>query len=57
MNRKKYYTGAITLIALLVLRTAAFVVDETKTAIVTQFGRPVRVVETAGSISDSAGRR
>ena len=48
MNRKKYYTVAITIIALLVLRTAAFVVDETKTAIVTQFGRPVRVIETAG---------
>jgi membrane protease subunit HflC len=48
MIRRKYYTVAITIIALLVLRTAAFVVDETKTAIVTQFGRPVRVVESAG---------
>ncbi len=48
MIRKRYYTAAITIIALLVLKTAAFVVDETKMAIVTQFGRPVRVVESAG---------
>ena len=46
--RKRYYTVATALIALLVLRTAVFVVDETRMAIVTQFGRPVRVIETAG---------
>ena len=46
--RRRYYTVAAALIALLVLRTAVFVVDETKTAIVTQFGRPVRVIDTAG---------
>jgi membrane protease subunit HflC len=48
VTRKRYYTAAITIIALLVLRSAVFVVDETRTAIVTQFGRPVRVIETAG---------
>ncbi len=48
MIRRRYYTVAVALIALLVLRTAVFVVDETRTAIVTQFGRPVRVIETAG---------
>lgn len=48
MLRRRYYTVAAGLIALLVLRTAVFVVDETKTAIVTQFGSPVRVVDTAG---------
>lgn len=48
MTRRRYYTAAAALIALLVLRSAVFVVDETSTVIVTQFGRPVRVVETAG---------
>jgi membrane protease subunit HflC len=46
--RRRYYTVAIVVVALLVLRTTAFVVDETKTAIVTQLGRPVRVVSDAG---------
>jgi membrane protease subunit HflC len=46
--RRKYYTAAIVLIVLLALRTTAFVVDETKIAIVTQLGRPVRVVKEAG---------
>ncbi len=48
MTRRRYYTVAAALIALLLLRSAVFVVDETSTAIVTQFGRPVRVIETAG---------
>ncbi len=48
MIRRRYYTAAIVIVLLLALRTTAFVVDETKTAIVTQFGRPVRVIETAG---------
>jgi len=46
--RKRYYTVAIVIVLLLVLKTTVFVVDETKTAIVTQFGRPVRVVTEAG---------
>jgi membrane protease subunit HflC len=46
--RRGYYTVAIVIVVLLVLKTTVFVVDETKTAIVTQFGRPVRVVEAAG---------
>ncbi len=45
---RKYYMVAAAVVVLLVLRTAVFVVDETKIAIVTQFGRPVRVVESAG---------
>ena len=48
MVRKRYYTVAIVIVLLLVLKTTVFVVDETKTAIVTQFGRPVRVVTEAG---------
>ena len=48
MIRRRYYTAAIVIVLLLALRTTVFVVDETKTAIVTQFGRPVRVIETAG---------
>jgi membrane protease subunit HflC len=48
VNKRGYYTVAITIIVLLLLRTTVFVVDETRTAIVTQFGRPVRVIETAG---------
>jgi len=46
--RKRYYTVAIVIVLLLILKTTVFVVDETKTAIVTQFGRPVRVVTEAG---------
>lgn len=48
MHRKRYYTVAVVIVLLLVLRTTVFVVDETKIAIVTQFGRPVRVTEAAG---------
>lgn len=48
MIKRRYYVLAIVLVALLALRTTAFVVDETKTAIVTQLGRPVRVVDEAG---------
>jgi len=48
MNRRGYYVLAAVLVVLLLLRTTAFVVDETRMAIVTQFGRPVRVVEEAG---------
>jgi membrane protease subunit HflC len=46
--RKWYYTVAIAIVVLLILKTTVFVVDETRMAIVTQFGRPVRVVTTAG---------
>jgi membrane protease subunit HflC len=46
--RRRYYAVAIVIVAILALRTTAFVVDETKMAIVTQLGRPVRVVEEAG---------
>jgi membrane protease subunit HflC len=46
--RKRYYTVAIAIVVILVLRTTVFVVDETRTAIVTQFGRPVRVISDAG---------
>ena len=48
MIRRKYYAVAVTIVVLLILKTTVFVVDETRTAIVTQFGRPVRVITTAG---------
>jgi membrane protease subunit HflC len=48
LHRKRYYTVAVVIVLLLILRTTVFVVDETKIAIVTQFGRPVRVTEVAG---------
>jgi membrane protease subunit HflC len=48
VKRKGYYTVASVFVLMLILRTAVFVVDETKVAIVTQFGRPVRVTEVAG---------
>jgi membrane protease subunit HflC len=48
MEKRWFYTAAAVVIALLLARTSIFVVDETQTAIVTQFGRPVRVIEDAG---------
>jgi membrane protease subunit HflC len=42
MNRPKYLIlGAIVILGLIVLNSAAFVVDETEQAIITQFGKPV----------------
>jgi len=48
VSRKRYYTVAIVIVILLILKTTVFVVDETRTVIVTQFGRPVRVITEAG---------
>jgi modulator of FtsH protease HflC len=48
LTRKSTYAIVLAAIAVLMLASAAFIVDETKTAIVTQFGRPVRVVQDAG---------
>jgi membrane protease subunit HflC len=46
--KRGYYIVAALIVLLLIARSAVFVVDETKTAIVTQFGRPVREVVDAG---------
>jgi len=46
--RQRFYGLAVLIVLLLFARSAVFVVDETQTAIVTQFGSPVRVVEEAG---------
>ncbi len=46
--RQRFYLIAVVIVVLLLLRSSVFVVDETQTAIVTQFGSPVRVVEEAG---------
>ncbi len=46
--KRRYYTLAVIIVLILIARTSAFVVDETGTAIVTQFGRPVAVIESAG---------
>jgi len=46
--KRRYYLVAALIVVVLIARTGAFVVDETKTAIVTQFGNPVRQIETAG---------
>jgi membrane protease subunit HflC len=48
MRRHAYYIAAIIVLALLIAKTAVFVVDETQEAIVTQFGRPLRVIVEAG---------
>jgi membrane protease subunit HflC len=48
MNKRRYYMIALLVVVILIARTAAFVVDETQTAIVTQFGSPVRVIDEAG---------
>lgn len=48
MEKRWFYLVAAIVIALLIARTSVFVVDETKTAIVTQFGRPTMVIEDAG---------
>ncbi|MBD3349533.1 MAG: protease modulator HflC [Candidatus Eisenbacteria bacterium] len=48
MDKRWFYVVAVIVVALLVARTSLFVVDETRLAIVTQFGDPVRVVEEAG---------
>jgi membrane protease subunit HflC len=48
MVKRWYYIIAGIVVVVLILRTAAFVVDETQSAIVTQFGSPVRVVDRAG---------
>jgi len=46
--KREYYVAAIAIVVVIVAATALFVVDETQIAIVTQFGDPVRVVDTAG---------
>ncbi len=46
--KQRFYGLAVLIVLLLIARSAVFVVDETQTAIVTQFGSPVRVVEEAG---------
>ncbi len=46
--KQRFYGLAVLIVLLLLARSAVFVVDETQTAIVTQFGSPVRVVEEAG---------
>jgi membrane protease subunit HflC len=48
MDKRRYYAIALLVVVILIARTAAFVVDETQTAIVTQFGSPVRVIDEAG---------
>ncbi len=48
MDKRKYYGAAAIVLVVLVGLTAVFVVDETQVAIVTQFGRPTRVVDQAG---------
>ena len=47
-TRKILSIAALALIALIVLWRTFFTVDETQFAIVTQFGRPVRVIASAG---------
>jgi membrane protease subunit HflC len=48
MVKRRYYMVALLVVVVLIAGTAAFVVDETQTAIVTQFGSPVRVIADAG---------
>ncbi|MFH1501728.1 MAG: protease modulator HflC [Candidatus Eisenbacteria bacterium] len=48
MKKRRYYVMAALVAAVLVARTGVFVVDETQTAIVTQFGDPISVIEEAG---------
>jgi len=48
MAKRRYYMIALLVVVILIARTAAFVVDETQTAIVTQFGSPIRVIDEAG---------
>jgi modulator of FtsH protease HflC len=48
MERRWFYIAAIIVLALLLARTSVFVVDETRIAIVTQFGDPLRVIQDAG---------
>lgn len=48
MDKRRYYMIALLVVVILIARTAAFVVDETQTAIVTQFGSPIRVIGEAG---------
>ncbi|MDI6793407.1 MAG: protease modulator HflC [bacterium] len=45
---KKAYLFGLAVILLLLVNDIFFVVDETKTAVVTQFGRPVKVITEAG---------
>ncbi len=46
--KRRYYTLAVIILLLLIGRSTVFVVDEMSTAIVTQFGKPVAVIESAG---------
>jgi len=48
MKRQHYALIAVLVLVFLFARSALFVVDETRTAIVTQFGSPVRIVSDAG---------
>ncbi len=48
MEKRWFYIAAAVVIALILARTSVFVVDETRTAIVTQFGRPTSVIADPG---------
>jgi membrane protease subunit HflC len=48
MSKRGYYMIVLLVVVILIVRTAVFVVDETQTAIVTQFGSPIRVIDEAG---------
>lgn len=48
MIKRRYYVVAALIVVALIARTAVFVVDETKIAIITQFGSPVSVIDAAG---------
>ncbi len=48
MIKRGYYLVAALVVVVLVAASAVFFVDETQTAIVTQFGNPVREIATAG---------
>jgi membrane protease subunit HflC len=47
-TRKKISIAAFVVIALMALARTAFTIDETQYAIVTQFGKPVRTIASAG---------
>lgn len=47
-TRKRLSITALALLALILLARALFTIDETEFAIVTQFGRPVRLIGAAG---------
>jgi len=48
MTRNRLILGSVALVAVLILASSAVIVDQTETVSITEFGRPIRLIEDPG---------